>query len=210
MNFFCATDWFRIFATKWLRIMRKIKVQVQMTMNGMMHAKDGAMDWMKLPWSADLESYVQEITDSADTLLLGRKLAEGFIPYWQSVADDSSHPEQAAGKKFSTMRRIVFSKSQTELPFTGVEVAQDLATTVQQLRSEPGGDIMVYGGTDLVNAVVAQSLADEIHLFINPTVIANGSGVFDQVRSMQHYGLLNVFVAACGIVVLVYKPLSYA
>ena len=46
----------------------------------------GEMDWMHFPWTKDLTKYVKQITEPVDTILLDRKLAEGFIPHWESVA----------------------------------------------------------------------------------------------------------------------------
>lgn len=38
--------------------MRKLKLQVQITLDGYMGGPNGEMDWMTLPWDAGLESYV--------------------------------------------------------------------------------------------------------------------------------------------------------
>ena len=62
--------------------MRKLKVQVQISIDGFIAGPNGEMDWMNFNWSDDLKQYVTELTGTIDTILLGRKLAEGFIPYW--------------------------------------------------------------------------------------------------------------------------------
>ena len=64
--------------------MRKLKLQVQTTVDGYMAGPNSEMDWIHFPWSDDLNSYVDALTESVDTIVLGRKLAEGFIPAWAS------------------------------------------------------------------------------------------------------------------------------
>ena len=86
--------------------MRKLKLQMQLTMDGFIAGPNGEMDWMKLPWTEDIEKYVTELTAPIDTILLGRKLAQGFIPHWANVAADPKNPEHQAGILFSETPKI--------------------------------------------------------------------------------------------------------
>ena len=51
--------------------MRKLKLQVQMTIDGFIAGQNGEMNWMKFPWSDDIIDYVRKITEPVDTILLG-------------------------------------------------------------------------------------------------------------------------------------------
>ncbi|MCC6412607.1 MAG: dihydrofolate reductase family protein, partial [Saprospiraceae bacterium] len=62
--------------------MRKLKLQVQTSIDGFIAGPNGEMDWVNQNWGDDINAYVTAITEPVDTILLGRKLAEGFIPYW--------------------------------------------------------------------------------------------------------------------------------
>ena len=68
--------------------MRKLKLQMQVTVNGFVAGPNGEMDWTSFDWDQALKRYVGNITSDVDCIVLGRKLAEGFIPYWKS------HPEE--------------------------------------------------------------------------------------------------------------------
>ena len=59
--------------------MRKLKLQVQMTIDGYISGNHGEMDWMTLDWSEDIKMYVRNLTETVDTILLGRNLAEGLF-----------------------------------------------------------------------------------------------------------------------------------
>jgi len=90
--------------------MRKLKLQVQMTIDGFITGENGEMGWIKFPWTEDIINYVKQITEPVDTILLGRKLAEGFIPHWSNVVTNPENPEYEAGLKFTSTPKIVFSK----------------------------------------------------------------------------------------------------
>jgi len=55
--------------------------------------------------------YVREITEPVDTIILGRKLAEGFIPHWENVVQDPKNPEYEGGLKYTSTPKIVFTKT---------------------------------------------------------------------------------------------------
>lgn len=61
--------------------MRKLKLQVQITVDGFIAGTQGEMDWITCPWTKDIEEYVTQITEPVDAILLGRNLAQGFIPH---------------------------------------------------------------------------------------------------------------------------------
>ena len=62
--------------------MRKLKLQIQMSVDGYIAGVNGEMDWMVWDWDQKLNQYVTDLSESVDCIVLGRKLAEVFIPYW--------------------------------------------------------------------------------------------------------------------------------
>jgi len=73
--------------------MRKVKLQMQMTINGYVGGLDGKNDWMT--WNPDDEfiAFLNSLLDASDILLLGRKTAEGIIKYWENEAvQNPAHP----------------------------------------------------------------------------------------------------------------------
>lgn len=188
--------------------MRKLKLQVQMSLDGFIAGVNGEMNWMSFNWSEDLIKYVTELTESFDTILLGKNLATGFIPHWASVAKDSENPEQSAGLIFTNTPKIVFSKTlkTSEWENTVVENG-DFVEKINALKQEPGKDIIVYGGGKFVSSLIREKLIDELHLFINPAIIGKGMPIFEDVKEMQKLNLIDSKQFVCGINVLVYNPL---
>ncbi|MBK8699458.1 MAG: dihydrofolate reductase family protein [Saprospiraceae bacterium] len=187
---------------------RKLKLQVQMSMDGFIAGPNGEMDWLTFNWSEDLKNYVTELTASMDTILLGKNLAMGFIPHWQQVAASPENPEHDAGLIFTNTPKVVFTKKMDESPWPNTVLAKgDLAAEVNAIKAQDGRDMMVYGGGSFVSSLIREKLIDELHLFVNPAVLGSGMPIFQQVGEKQAYRLLNVKPCACGIVVLTYKTL---
>ncbi len=187
--------------------MRKLKLQVQMTVDGYMAGPNGEMDFMVWDWDEALKEYVNALTEPVDTIVLGRKLAEGFIPYWASVAADSNNPEQAAGKKYTETPKVVFTKTLDQSLWENTTLAKgDLSQEIEKLKTADGKDMIAYGGAAFVSSLLDQQLVDEIHLFINPKAIGHGLPVFKPAEGGQNLTLVNTTPFACGIVALQYAP----
>lgn len=184
--------------------MRTFKLQVQTTVDGYMAGPNGAMDWLTSPWSDDLMAHVDALTRPVDTIVLGRKLAEGFIPTW--AAGPAGEPQEGIDKMNNTAK-VVISKSLTESPWPNTVVAGgDLTETVRALKAQPGGDIIAYGGGTLVSELIARELLDEIHLFVNPTATGSGMPVFANLGTNQRLRLVAAHAFDCGITALQYEP----
>jgi len=187
--------------------MRKLKLQVQMTVDGYIAGLNGEMDWTTFNWDNELNNYVNEITEPVDCIVLGRKLAEGFIPYWATVAANPDDPEFTAGKKFTGTHKVVFTKTLDKPKWDNTVIAKgDLVDEITQLKKQDGNDIIAYGGATFVSALIKQDLIDEFHLFINPTAIGNGMTIFKELDSKQDLTLIKATSFDCGIVVLNYEP----
>lgn len=186
---------------------RKLKLQVQMTVDGYIAGPNGEMDWMIFNWDNELKEYVTEITIPVDCIILGRKLAEGFIPHWADVAANPDHPEFTAGKKFSDTHKVVFTKTLEQSKWDNTILAKDdLVDEITMLKKQDGKDIIAYGGATFVSALIQYELIDEFHLFINPTAIGNGMTIFKELDHNQNLALIKSTSFDCGIVILKYEP----
>ncbi|NQX43152.1 Dihydrofolate reductase [Pedobacter steynii] len=185
--------------------MRKLKLQVQMTIDGFVSGTNGEMDWMTFPWTQDIVDYVKKITAPVDTILLGRKLAEGFIPHWKNVASNPEDPEFEGGVVYTNTTKIVFSKTLDKSEWDKTTIAKgDLVEEVNKLKNQEGKDIIVYGGATFVSNLIKHSLIDELHLFVNPAIIGDGLPIFQGVTEKRNFKLENSLHCDCGIIILTY------
>src|SRR5437870_11996745 len=72
---------------------RKLKLQMQMTVDGFAAGPEGQLDWMTRETADQLIAFIVDRTDTSGTNLLGRRMTPGFIRYGGAGRADS--PEYA-------------------------------------------------------------------------------------------------------------------
>ena len=189
--------------------MRKLKLQVQISVDGFVAGPNGELDWMMFSRSRDdkLSEYVNAFTDSSDTILLGRKMTDGFVNYWTSVLDNPESPEYSFARKMVNTPKVVFSKTLKESNWANTTLANgDLVEEVEKLKQKDGKDIIVYGGATFVSNLIKENLIDEFHLSINPTAIGRGLTIFGNLEDMLKLKLVQSNTFSNGKVVNHYEP----
>jgi len=187
--------------------MRKLKLQMQLSLDGYSARPDGALDWMVWEWDDALKDYGNAITAPNDLILLGRKTAEGFIPHWERVAANPQDPEHDFGRLMVDTPKIVFSRTLDTMEGTAVSVLHEASPdAIRKLKAQPGGDIIVYGGVDLVSGLLRKGLIDECHFFVNPVAIGKGMSIFNGLEKDLQLKLVDAKAFTCGVSVLMYRP----
>lgn len=153
-----------------------------MTIDGFAAGPNGENDWVFLPGKQDPAAFQFgiDLASGCDTLLLGRKTAPEFVAHWENVFDNQpDSPWNPFAKLMVNHRKIAFSRTETAIPGRNLEVENgDLATVVQALKSQPGKDLLVYGGVSFVSSLVGLNLIDEYYIIVNPVAIGNGLSIF--------------------------------
>ena len=192
--------------------MRKLKLQVQMSVDGFVGGPNGELDWMEWNWSDDIKKYVNDLHDTVDTILLGRKMTDGFIAHWASVVDkhDESTKELKENyefaKKMIDIPKVVFTKTLNSHNWINTTLAKgELTEEVNSLKKQSGKDIIVYGGAEFVSSLLKNNLIEEYYLFINPTAIGKGLEIFNKLYDKMNLKPVESLVFECGIVVNKYK-----
>lgn len=185
--------------------MRKLKLQMQMTINGYVGKPDGKNDWMT--WNPDDEflAFLVSLIDSSDTLLLGRKTAEVLIPFWEHTAENN--PAHPFAKKIVDIPKVVFTKTLDQSTWNNTTLAKgNLAEEIANLKKQNGKDILVFGGAGFVASLISEGLIDEYHLIVNPTAIGSGMTIFHSLNDRQEFSPIQAKLYSGGKTVLSYKP----
>ena len=175
---------------------------MQISVDGYVCGPNGELDWMTWDWDDQLKHFVGELTTPVSTILLGRKLAEGFIPHWRAAAE--ADKEDLAARKFSETPSVVFSKTLEQSLWDNATLASgELSDEINRLKNQSGGDIIVYGGASFASALIELALIDELYLFVNPIAVGQGKPIFTGKTALK---LVASTVFDCGIVVNQYQP----
>ena len=176
-----------------------------MTINGYVGGPNGENDWMT--WNPDDEflEFINSHFDSSDTMLLGRKLADGFIEHWESTLD--KNPVHPFAKKIVNMPKVVFTKTLDESTWSNTTLAKgNLAEEIADLKKQNGKDIAVVGGAGFVSSLIKEGLIDEYHLIVNPTAMGNGMTIFNSLDGIRKFTPIQAKLYSGGKTVLSYKP----
>jgi dihydrofolate reductase len=163
--------------------MRKLMVSEFMTLDGVMQApggkdedRDGGFEhggWTIPYWHDDIGATFMTLMKGVDALLLGRRTyvvhAEAFEP--MPVGDPF-------GDLMNAPRKYVVSKTLERPRWRDTTIIRDnVIESVRTLKSQTGGTIMTDGSSQLVHALVAADLVDELHLLVYPLTLGTGKRV---------------------------------
>ena len=163
--------------------MRKLIVSEFMTLDGVMQApggkdedRDGGFEhggWTLPYWHDDIGKNFFALMQDADALLLGRRTyvthAEAFEPM---------PPGEPFGDLMNAPKKYVVSKTLQKPIWRNTTIIRDnVIESVRALKAEPGKNILTDGSSQLVHALLANDLVDELHLLVYPLTLGTGKRV---------------------------------
>jgi dihydrofolate reductase len=188
------------------RVIRKLRLHVQMSIDGCIAGPNNEMDWMGGLLDDELIKYEYKLHEPVDTILLGRKMTDVFISYWSNVMNKPDDPWYAVAKKMIETPKVVFTKTLNKSKWINTDIATgDLIEEVSKIKSQNGRDIIVYGGASFDSSLIKEKLIDEFYLFVNPIVMGSGKTIFRDLKEIQKLKLIDSKVFDCGLVLLHYE-----
>jgi len=177
-----------------------------MSIDGCIAGPNGEMDWMVGLSDDKIIKYENELMESFDTILLGRKMTDLFISYWSDVISKSDDPWYEFAKKMIETPKVVFTKTLNKSKWINTDLATgDLTDEIIKLKSRDGRDMVVYGGASFDSSLIKLGLIDEFLLFINPVAIGNGMTIFKDLNEIQEFNLVKSIAFDSGEVLLHYE-----
>jgi len=143
------------------------------------------------------------ITDASSTILLGRRTFEMFAPAWRerTVEDDPGAPFFNGTEKFLVGSQPVAEEWANTTPLGGYD-----PEAIRRLKQERDGVIYISGSGQLVRALLAEGLVDELHLFVYPIALGEGERFWSEGDGPTRLALKAQDVYDNGVVHLAYGP----
>jgi dihydrofolate reductase len=116
------------------------------------------------PWDGPLKARFNAAFQDIDTILLSRKIQEsGYLDHWSQFAHDyRDNHDFTFAKRIVDTRKVVFSKTLQEAKWAGTEFARrPLVEEIDAIKTEPGRDMIAFGGADFASSLTANDLVDE-------------------------------------------------
>jgi dihydrofolate reductase len=135
----------------------------------------------------------------ADALLFGRRTYEFFAARWPSRTG-----ELADG--LNSIAKYVVSSTLHDAGWNNTTVmAGDVVTEVSNLKQRFTGNIVVYASGELVRALMAHELVDELRLMVYPTVLGTGNRLFGEACNNKALRLLDTRTVGDSLALLTYE-----
>jgi dihydrofolate reductase len=75
-----------------------------------------------------------------------------------------------------------------------------------KIKNQPGKDIWLYGGADLIATFIDLGLVDEFRLSVHPVVLGEGKPLFTDLKQRLNLKLVQTRTFSSGVVQLIYHP----
>jgi dihydrofolate reductase len=184
---------------------RKLILAMQMTLDGFVEGPNGEMDW--LIGSDDVWNEMFKDLESVDTYLLGRKMYPGYAGFWQSMLNNTSADPNLVkyARLADKSQHIVFTKGDFKPDWKNTRVAHDLPGEVARLKKQDGKNIVSWGGATFASSLINLGLVDEYRVTLNPTLLAGGKSMFNNLEKISKLKLIDARPTQSGLVILRYQ-----
>ena len=151
------------------------------------------------PQHPDVAARIMEWITRAGAHAMGRVSYEEMSGFWPTSTDDFAKP-------MNEIPKVVFSKTLTRADWPTTTIASaDLGDEVANLKNEPGGDVIVYGGYTLAQALTRQDLVDEYRLVTRPVALGSGEPMFRDLPTARRLELVENTAYPDGTIITVYR-----
>lgn len=154
-------------------------------------------------WGEELDALSKEFGKRAQCLVFGRVTHDGMKAYWTSA---EANEDSEVTRYMNALPKLVASRSIQSSNWNNTRVTADIAGEIAKLRAAPGKDILVFGSAELIDALLAAKLIDELMLAVVPVRLGAGTPFFKAGGERQKLDLLETRPLKNGTVILRYAP----
>lgn len=188
--------------------MRKLIFQMMVTLDGFFEGPNKELDWHV--WNEEMNEYANQLLNSADALLFGRKTYELMAGFWPTPAADTE--DKNIADKMNNLAKIVFSKTLSTVDWNNTRlVKEDVAGEIFKLKQyKPGQEkvIVIFGSSDFACSLIQHHLIDEYQIIVNPVVLGKGKRFFEGLNDKLDLKLLRTKTFSSGNVLLYYEQVN--
>ena len=167
---------------------RKLVVQQWVTVDNIAAEEDGGLSFVSAePFSektsSAFKSNLMGFIDSVDTMILGANTYAMSKDYWPYAEDQGEY-----GEKLNNLARFVASSKLDDAPwgdFPASTVTRDPVATVQELKTQNGKDIWLWGSLQLMHSLLDAGVVDEVRMLVCPSSRGKGTRVFEDRHDLK-------------------------
>ncbi|NEM89931.1 dihydrofolate reductase family protein [Galbitalea soli] len=166
--------------------MSEVVVQAFITLDGVSQApggvdedREGGFEFGAWQFDYPLGELIPEWESRTEALLLGRKTYDIWSKAWGVWDEDAPGLQGELTRRYNRVPKYVASRTLTELGWANSHLlGPDVPAAVAALREQPGGEIRVWGSTELIRTLAEHDLVDEYRIITYPLVLGTGKRLF--------------------------------
>ncbi len=174
---------------------RTVILYIAASLDGFIAGENGDISWLSLVETPGEDYGYSSFIASVDTVILGRKTYDTVLSF--------GIPYPHADKQCYVITRSM-RPSEGSVTFHHGEV-QDL---IDRLKNEPGKNIFVDGGSEIVQLMRSESLIDEYIISFIPILLGKGIPLFKGTPVQEHLQLISCRTYPSGLAQVHYRVLS--
>jgi dihydrofolate reductase len=176
--------------------MRKLIESTLVSLDGVIGSPN---EWS--PFDDEAAQMSMQELEKYDAFVMGRATYEFFRANWGAI---SGNPYI---DRINAMPKYVASRTLSEVTWNATLLGPDIVAAIEQLKSEPGKDLIKYGTSRVDDTLLRAGLVDEIRLWVMPVVAGSGQRLFEDVdTSSLKLTLTDVRKLANSSLILTYTP----
>ena len=180
--------------------MRKLILSMMVSLDGYIEDAENNIEWHK--WNAEMDQYMGNFFQTVDTIIMGRKTYELMVKYWPGNTTE----DPVIRDNMNNLPKLIFSKSLTTTSWNNCRLFSEIdKVEINELKSQPGKDMVIFGGAALASAFTKLGLIDEFRLLVNPIILGGGTPLFNNNDQKLELFLMQSKSFQCGNVLLHYQ-----
>ena len=182
--------------------MRKIILNLAISLDGYIEGPDGELDWLVRDKEIDFGDILNDILSDKDIIFYGR------ISYdqWGNYQPDekASQKIKDAYKLLHSKQKYVFSRTKEDDNTNTIFINSNIKERVLEIKEQPGKNIWLYGGAK-ITTFLNLDLIDEYRLAIHPAILGKGKRLFQNIEDRRKLILIDAKGYKSGVTLLTYQ-----
>lgn len=169
-------------------------LHINVSLDGYIADTAGDIDWQFA--DDEFQGHIDELLESIDGMVFGRKAYEELAGYWPTAGDEVSATQR---RRMRELPKYVLSRTLRATSWHNSHVFED-ASALAGLE----GDIALFAGGGAATSAVRLGLLDEVRLVVNPVFLGGGTRLFDGEYAKTALTLVDDRRFASGALLLTY------
>jgi dihydrofolate reductase len=159
-------------------------------------------EWSIPFFNEEIGKFKKDDLFASDALLMGRVTYEIHAAAWPSERD-----EEGFADRMNSLPKFVVSSTLKQVEWNNSRLIRgNIPEEIKKLKREISRNILIDGGSDLVNLLMQHDLIDEYRLLVHPVVLGKGKCLFREGSPKKELRLKEAKALSNGVVALMYLP----